>query len=38
MKQRFLNQTNFTSDEDYNKNLQHIIAEHFDFAYDGMDA
>ena len=35
---RFLRQTTFTSVEDYNKNLEFIIPEHFNFAYDVMDA
>jgi len=38
MIERFLKQTKFTSVEDYNKNLQFIIPEHFNFAYDVMDA
>ena len=38
MIERFLKQTSFTSVEDYNKNLQFIIPEHFNFAYDVMDA
>ena len=35
---RFLKQTKFTSVEDYNKNLEFIIPENFNFAYDVMDA
>ena len=38
MVERFLRQTSFTSVEDYNKNLEFIIPEHFNFAYDVMDA
>ena len=38
MIERFLKQTNFTSVEDYNKNLEFIIPENFNFAYDVMDA
>ncbi len=38
MVERFLKQTTFTSVEDYNKNLQFIIPENFNFAYDVMDA
>ena len=38
MIERFLRQTSFTSVEDYNKNLEFIIPEHFNFAYDVMDA
>ena len=34
---RFLKQTSFTSVEDYNKHLEFIIPEHFNFAYDVMD-
>ena len=34
---RFLKQTTFTSVEDYNKNLEFIIPENFNFAYDVMD-
>ena len=37
MIERFLKQTTFTSVEDYNKNLEFIIPEHFNFAYDVMD-
>ena len=38
MIESFLKQTKFTSVEDYNKNLEFIIPEHFNFAYDVMDA
>ena len=38
MVERFLKQTHFESVEDYNKNLEFIIPEHFNFAYDVMDA
>jgi len=38
MVERFLRQTSFTSVEDYNKNLEFIIPENFNFAYDVMDA
>ena len=38
MVERFLKQTKFTSVEDYNKNLKFIVPEHFNFAYDVMDA
>ena len=38
MIERFLKQTSFTSIEDYNKNLEFIIPENFNFAYDVMDA
>ena len=38
MIERFLRQTSFTSVEDYNKNLEFLIPEHFNFAYDVMDA
>ena len=37
MIERFLKQTSFTSVEDYNKNLEFIIPENFNFAYDVMD-
>ena len=37
MIERFLKQTTFTSVEDYNKNLEFIIPDHFNFAYDVMD-
>lgn len=35
---RFLKQTSFKSVEDYKENLQFIIPENFNFAYDVMDA
>ena len=38
MVERFLRQTHFESVEDYNKNLEFIIPEGFNFAYDVMDA
>ena len=38
MVERFLKQTTFTSVEDYNKNMEFIIPENFNFAYDVMDA
>ena len=38
MIERFLKQTSFKSVEDYNKNLEFIIPEGFNFAYDVMDA
>lgn len=38
MIERFLKQTQFTSEKDYNENLQFIIPENFNFAYDVMDA
>ena len=38
MIERFLKQTSFTSVEDYNKHLEFIIPENFNFAYDVMDA
>ena len=37
MVERFLKQTSFSSVEDYNQNLEFIIPEHFNFAYDVMD-
>ena len=37
MIERFLKQTKFTSVEDYNKHLEFIIPENFNFAYDVMD-
>ena len=37
MVERFLKQTSFTSTKDYNKNLQFIIPDNFNFAYDVMD-
>ena len=38
MVERFLKQTHFTSYEDYNEHLEFIIPDHFNFAYDVMDA
>ena len=38
MVERFLRQTSFTSVDDYRRNLEFIIPEHFNFAYDVMDA
>ena len=38
MIERFLKQTSFTSQDDYKKNLQFIVPERFNFAYDVMDA
>ena len=38
MVERFLKQTQFESVEDYNKHLEFIIPENFNFAYDVMDA
>ncbi|MBO4801493.1 MAG: AMP-binding protein [Bacteroidaceae bacterium] len=38
MVERFLKQTTFTSYEDYNEHLEFIIPEHFNFAYDVVDA
>lgn len=38
MIERFLKQTSFTSEEDYNKNLEFFVPENFNFAYDVMDA
>ncbi len=37
MVERFLRQTTFSSVEDYNKNLEFIIPDNFNFAYDVMD-
>lgn len=37
MIEKFLKQTTFISQEDYEKNLKFIIPEHFNFAYDVMD-
>lgn len=37
MIERFLKQTKFVSQEDFEKNLEFIIPEHFNFAYDVMD-
>lgn len=38
MLERFLTQTSFVSEEDFEKNLHFIISENFNFAYDVMDA
>lgn len=38
MLERFLTQTNFTSEEDYARHLHFKILENFNFAYDVMDA
>ena len=37
MIERFLKQTKFSSEEDFKKNLQFIVPENFNFAYDVMD-
>ena len=37
MIERFLKQTIFSSEEDFKKNLQFIVPENFNFAYDVMD-
>lgn len=37
MIERFLKQTSFKDNEDYTRNLQFIIPENFNFAYDVMD-
>ena len=37
MIERFLKQTSFASQDDYRKNLEFIIPENFNFAYDVMD-
>ena len=37
MIERFLKQTSFKSVDDYNKHLEFIIPENFNFAYDVMD-
>ena len=37
MVERFLRQTTFSSVKDYNKNLEFIIPDNFNFAYDVMD-
>lgn len=37
MIERFLKQTTFSSQEDYAQNLEFIIPENFNFAYDVMD-
>ena len=38
MLERFLTQTSFVSEEDFEKNLHFKISENFNFAYDVMDA
>ncbi len=38
MVEKFLKKTHFESVEDYNNNLEFIIPEHFNFAYDVIDA
>ena len=38
MVERFIKQTSFTSVEDFKENLQFIIKENFNFAYDVVDA
>ena len=38
MIERFLAQTQFSSEEDFKQNLQFKIKENFNFAYDVMDA
>ena len=35
---RFLRQTSFVSEEDYQKNLEFIVPKNFNFAYDVVDA
>lgn len=37
MIERFLKQTSFKDNEDYTRNLQFIVPENFNFAYDVMD-
>ena len=37
MIERYLRQTSFTSEEDYARNLEFIIPQNFNFAYDVMD-
>lgn len=37
MIERFLKQTEFTSQEDFRQNLQYIIPDNFNFAYDVID-
>ena len=37
MIERFLKQTSFVSTEDYRENLEFIVPENFNFAYDVMD-
>lgn len=38
MVERFLKQTTFTNNEDYKRNLEFIVPQNFNFAYDVMDA
>ncbi len=38
MLERFLKQISFTSEEDYQKHLEFIVPQNFNFAYDVMDA
>ncbi|MBQ8050327.1 MAG: AMP-binding protein [Bacteroidaceae bacterium] len=38
MVERFLKQTTFSSVEDYREHLEFIVPDHFNFAYDVMDA
>ena len=35
---RFLRQTSFVSEEDYRENLEFLIPNNFNFAYDVVDA
>ena len=37
MIERFLKQTTFTSQEDYKQNLQFVIPDNFNYAYDVID-
>ncbi|MBR7171800.1 MAG: AMP-binding protein [Prevotella sp.] len=37
MIERFLKQTEFTSQEDFKQNLQYIVPDNFNFAYDVID-
>ena len=38
MLERFLKQVSFSSEEDYQKHLEFIVPQHFNFAYDVVDA
>ena len=38
MVERFLRKTSFTSVDDYQENLEFIVPENFNFAYDVVDA
>ncbi len=38
MVERFLSQTSFSSQEDFNKNLKINVPENFNFGYDVVDA